>query len=211
MRSLPDDRTARAIIRDEALRLFAEHGTAAVTVRQIAAAAKVSPALVMRHYGSKEGLHEAVDTCVLQTVATLLVDITQAHGAPEESTSLTDALLQTLPTDSPIPRYLARLFVEGGETARALFRRLLDVSEAALDAMVDAGMASPGQDKRTRAAFLGVNDLAVLLLREPLADWLGTDPLSRDGLARWSTEAMTIYAGGLHAPVAAPPSLKEKS
>ena len=43
MRSAADDRTARAAIRDEALRLFAAQGPDAVTVRQVAAAAGVSP------------------------------------------------------------------------------------------------------------------------------------------------------------------------
>lgn len=199
MHSNSDDRTSRAIIRDEALRLFALHGADAVTVRQIAAAAEVSPALVVRHYGSRAGLRQAVDAHVLQTLATLLVDMTQAQATHPAATSLADVLLQKLPTDSPIPRYLARLFVDGGDTARDLFRRLLDLSEAALDAMVEAGTAAPGADRRMRAAFLGINDLAVLLLREPLTDWLGVDPLSRDGLARWGTEVMTIYDGGLNA------------
>ena len=65
MGSVPDDRTARAVIRDEALRLFAGRGPDAVTVRQIAAAAGVSPGLVIHHFGSKDGLREAVDQYVL--------------------------------------------------------------------------------------------------------------------------------------------------
>ncbi len=48
--------TAREVVRDEGLRLFVAHGPDAVTVRQIAAAAGVSPALVVHHFGSKEGL-----------------------------------------------------------------------------------------------------------------------------------------------------------
>ena len=39
MRSIPEDRTTRALIRDEALGLFAAHGPDSVTVRQIATAA----------------------------------------------------------------------------------------------------------------------------------------------------------------------------
>lgn len=66
VQSLPDDRTARARIRDEALRLFGNHGPDAVTLRDIAAAAGVSPALVVRHYGSKDGLREAVDDHVVR-------------------------------------------------------------------------------------------------------------------------------------------------
>lgn len=56
--SLPDDRTARARIRDEALRFLAERGPDAVTVRDIAAASAVSPTLVA-HYPSKDGLRSA--------------------------------------------------------------------------------------------------------------------------------------------------------
>jgi ABC-type multidrug transport system fused ATPase/permease subunit len=53
--SAPDDRTAWAVIRDEALRLFAGRGPDAVAVRQVAAAAGVSPGLVIHNFGSKGG------------------------------------------------------------------------------------------------------------------------------------------------------------
>ena len=46
------DLTAKAVIRNTALRLFAERGPDGVSVREIAAAAGVSPALVIHHYGS---------------------------------------------------------------------------------------------------------------------------------------------------------------
>jgi len=208
MRSSTDDRTSRAIIRDEALALFAAHGADAVTIRQIASAAGVSPALVIRHYESKDGLREAVDVHVLKTLASMMEEMTQSADTPV--TSQVDAMLRHLPTDSPIPRYLARLFVEGGATAGTLFHRILDISQATLEAMVEAGTATPGADLRTRAAFLGVNDLAVLLLRDLLTDWLGIDPLSREGLHRWSNEVMTIYEEGLGgAPLACKPPVRE--
>ena len=82
MCSASDDRTARAIIRDEALRLFAARGPDAVTVRQIAAAAGVSPALVVHHFGSKEGLREVVDRHVLGLFEAMLGEMT-ADGAPD--------------------------------------------------------------------------------------------------------------------------------
>ena len=76
MCSMPDDRTARAVIRDEALRLFAARGPDAVTVRQIAAAAGVSPGLVLHHFGSKAGLREAVDQHVLGLFDLMLGELT---------------------------------------------------------------------------------------------------------------------------------------
>ena len=80
MRSAADDRTARAAIRDEALRLFAAQGPDAVTVRQVAAAAGVSPGLVMHHFGSKAGLRAAVDEHVLAMFTVILGEFTGDNG-----------------------------------------------------------------------------------------------------------------------------------
>ena len=46
----------RSAIQKAATPLFAEHGFNGVSVRAIAAAAEVDPALVIRHFGSKEAL-----------------------------------------------------------------------------------------------------------------------------------------------------------
>ena len=206
MRSVPDDRTARAVIRDEALRLFASRGPDGVTVRQIAAAAGVSPGLVLHHFGSKEGLRRAVDEHVLGLFDRMLEEMTGEHAAdlydPEASGSVAEAIVKHLPADSAVPAYLRRLLLADGDAGRELFRRLFRLSAATLDALAAAGMASPGPDPAVRAAFLLINDLAVLLLREYLTEVLGTDPLSGTGMARWASEALAIYGAGL---LAAPP------
>lgn len=54
----PEDLTARARIRDAALKHFTESGFAKATIRDIARTAGVSPGLVRHHFGSKEGLRE---------------------------------------------------------------------------------------------------------------------------------------------------------
>ena len=203
MGSIPGDRTARAVIRDEALRLFAERGPDAVTVRQIAAAAGVSPGLVIHHFGSKDGLREAVDGHVLAMFGAMLAELTTGDlYEPGSAGSLAEAVVQHMPAGSPVPAYLRRLLLAGGDSGRELFRRLYQGSRAALDAMAEAGLAARGADPAVRAAILMSNDLAVLLLREHLAGVLGTDPLSAEGMARWGREMLTIYAAGL---LAAPP------
>ncbi len=56
--------TAQAAVRgrlvERARRLFAERGYAAVSLRAIAAAAEVNPAMVHYYFASKRGLYEAV-------------------------------------------------------------------------------------------------------------------------------------------------------
>lgn len=203
---MPDDRTARAVIRDEALRLFAERGPDAVTVRQIAAAAGVSPGLVVHHFGGKDGLREAVDAHVLRLFAAMLGELT-GGAAPDlygsgAAGSLAEAVVRHMPPGSPVPAYLRRLLLDGGQAGRDLFRQLYQASVVALDSLAAAGMAARGRDPAVRAAILLSNDLSVLLLREHLADVTGTDPLSAAGMARWGGEMLTIYAAGL---LAAPP------
>jgi len=199
MSSASDDRTTRAVIRDEALRLFAGRGPDAVTVRQIAAAAGVSPGLVIHHFGSKDGLREAVDQHVLGMFGAMLAELSTAADPyePGAAGSLAEAVVQHLPPGSPVPGYLRRLLLAGGDSGRELFRRLYQASRAALDAMAGAGLAARGADPEVRAAILMSNDLAVLLLRDQLAGVLGTDPLSAEGMARWGREMLAIYAAGL--------------
>ena len=59
-------------------------GAAAVTVREIAAAAGVSAGLVMHHYGSKDGLKDAVDR---RAVAFFEEMIAELAGIGEEGGS----------------------------------------------------------------------------------------------------------------------------
>jgi TetR/AcrR family transcriptional regulator, regulator of cefoperazone and chloramphenicol sensitivity len=196
-----DDRTARAKIRDEALRLFAERGPDAVTMRDIAAAAGVSPALLVRHYGSKDGLVEAVDNHVLAAMEALLTQVTRQGGEdglqPTGVPTMLDAFALYLPPQSAIPDYLGRMLITGGAVGSALFARLYEISKDALGAMVAAGAAEAGDDPAVRAAFLMVNDLAVLTLRRHLAEVLGVDPLTAAGMGRWATEVFAIYRDGL--------------
>ncbi|WP_142214134.1 TetR/AcrR family transcriptional regulator [Streptomyces sp. SLBN-118] len=204
MHSIPDDRTARAVIRDEALRLFAARGPESVTVRQIAEAAGVSPGLVVHHFGSKEGLRHRVDQYVLAVFEAMLGELTGEDGTElldpgTGAASLSEVFARHLPTGSPLPSYLRRLLLSDSDAGKTLFRRLFELSRAALDGLAATGRAAPGREPAVRAAFLLANDLAVFLLRDRLAEVLGTDPLSADGMARWAPEMLSIYAGGLNA------------
>src|SRR5687768_16547033 len=78
MRSAPTlegDLTTKALIRDTAMRLFADHGVGATSLRAVAKAADVSPGLVVHHFGSKEGLCRAVDDAVVRRINLALSEV----------------------------------------------------------------------------------------------------------------------------------------
>ena len=72
------------------MELFAERGYAEVTVRQIASAAGVSPALVIHHYGSKDKLRAVLEERVAAFVESMLAELARA---PEQGGSSTVAEL----------------------------------------------------------------------------------------------------------------------
>jgi AcrR family transcriptional regulator len=200
------DLTTKALIRDEALRLFALHGPEAVTVRQIAAAAGVSPALVLHHYGTKQGLRIAVDDHVAGVFDALFAEFVGEKGAElrelvarGSGASVAERLLRGLPPDSPVPAYLRRLLLAGDPVGTAMFRRWYQASQRMAHALIEQGLMEPGRDPQMRVAILMVNDLAVLLLREQLGAVLGVDPLGAEGAARWTEELLAIYRLGLFA------------
>lgn len=175
-----------------------------MTIRDVAASAGVSPALVIRHYGSKEGLRKAVDDHVAGVFEVMLAEATAPTGglpfADEVVPSLTETVTARLPTGSAIPAYLGRMLLTGGSAGSALFARLFTVSRHAPTAMTRAGVTSAGSDPEVRAAFLLVNDLAVLILRDRIREVLGVDPLSADGMRRWGAEALAVCRDGIGGP-----------
>jgi len=192
------DLRAAAVIRQAAMRLFAERGAAAVTVREIAAAAGVSPGLVMHHYGSKDGLRDAADRRAAAFFEEMLGELART-GEEGGSASLAELLAARLEDEPVLVDYVRRLLLDGGDAADALFEKLFEASEAGMRSLVDAGIARPAQDERTRTAFLLANDLSLLLLRRQITRVTGTDPLARAGLAAWTAAVMDVYTDGIFA------------
>lgn len=173
--------------------LFAERGFAGASVRDIANAAGVSSSLVVHHFGSKAGLQEAIEARVVALFTEVLGQAAAAAGG--EITPA--ALAQMFPGELHVVRYLRRMLIEGGDTAKALFGQLLDATEATLSALVEQGVVRPSPDPRWRAAFLLVNDFAVLLLDDLITATLGESPLGEEGLRRWTEVLMRTYTEGV--------------
>lgn len=201
----PGELTARAGIRNAALRLFAERGPDAVTIRQIADEAGVSAALVLHHFGSKAGLREAVDAAAAQMFDGLIDSLRDEEQATDllgggGSASIAEAFARAVPEGSPLPAYLRRLFLSGDPAGQRLFSQWYAATGHVVEQLTAAGIATPSDDPAARAAFLLVNDLALVLLRSQIAAAIGVDPLSPVGMARWATEATAVYTHGAFRP-----------
>jgi len=149
MRSV-DDLTATARIRDAAIEQFGEHGFD-VGLRVIAKAAGVSAALVIHHFGSKDGLRKACDHFVAESV----------RAAKSETIQSTDpaswlAQLADIESFAPLMAYLVRSMQSGGELAKMLWRNMIDNVEQYMDEGVRAGTVKPSRDPKARAKFLGM-------------------------------------------------------
>jgi TetR/AcrR family transcriptional regulator, regulator of cefoperazone and chloramphenicol sensitivity len=150
MRSASDDRTAVARIRDAAIEQFGEQGFN-VGLRTIAEAAGVSAALVIHHFGSKEGLLKACDDYIAEEI----------REAKSESIQSTDpatwfAQMAEIESYAPIMAYLMRHLQSGTELAKSFWQRMIDNAEQYMEEGVRAGTVKPSRDPRARARYLGM-------------------------------------------------------
>jgi AcrR family transcriptional regulator len=190
-----DDLTARARIRDAAREQFAEHGFERTTIRGIAAAAGVSPGLVRHHFGSKQGLKDAVDAHVVEELRRI------------NAQTMVDAQDRTLyraarsrPELAPVQKYLAQALVDGSTTMATLFDQMVEPT-AQWFALADRDRTDPPYaDLRTRAAVYTAMALGVPLLREHLSRVLGVDILSPEGDRLVALALLDIYSHPVLSP-----------
>lgn len=195
MRSaLPEDTTAAARIRDAAIARFGAHGYERTTVRDIAGDAGVSPALVIHHYGSKEGLRQACDDWLV----TRLIGEKSRSSAPELAATMREWLDDPERFRAYID-YFATMLADGTEGGNRLFDRLVRDTAAMLEAGVDDGSMNPSSDPEMRALLITIQGLAPLLLRDQLARAMGTPLASAAAIRRMTRPSLELYTFGLYA------------
>lgn len=192
-----DDLTARARIRDSAIVYIGRHGWRAATVRAIATDAGVSPALVIHHFRSKDGLRAACDAHV-----TGLIDELSRQAAANLGVGDTLDLINAAPHLAPLTPYVVRTIGEGGEFAQRLWDRLVDDTERYLRAAVAGGVARPTDDERVRAELLVMVKLGTYqLARYALPPAPGAHPHDLDLAAitdRYGVPALELFTHGLY-------------
>ena len=190
--------SAREAILAEAMRRFASQGIAATSLREVAKAAKVSPALVVHHYGGKEGLVAAADAAAVGEFARAY-----AEGEPAEGPELlrrraeqTAAVMRDRPD---VCAYLGRALIEGTPGSSGLFRLMIEGGRREVDRLAARGALREDADRlwaTLQHFFLIWAPLSFrpLLEREVLDGSL----LQEDNLERWVEANVELLKGGLY-------------
>lgn len=137
---------AKGPIVQSALRLFGEQGIDATSLREVAKATGVSPALVVHHFGGKEGLIAAVDEAALRAFGTAYDSSDSAEG----SDLLSQRAAQTAQVmrESPeVCAYLGRALVEGTPGSARLFNLMIEAGRAEIDALAEKGALREDADR----------------------------------------------------------------
>ncbi|WP_297774251.1 TetR family transcriptional regulator [Mycobacterium sp.] len=144
------DLTAAARIRDAAIEQFGEHGFG-VGLRAIAEAAGVSAALVIHHFGSKEGLRKACEEHIAEQIRN-----TKSEALQSNDPATWFAQMAEIEDYAPLMAYLVRSMQTGGDLANMLWRRMIDNAEEYMEEGVRAGTIKPSPDPKARAKYLAI-------------------------------------------------------
>jgi AcrR family transcriptional regulator len=179
-------------ILDSAQELFAKHGPAAVTVRQVAEKAGVTHALVHKYFGSKDDLIKAVvDRVDVQRAATAMA-----------SASLRDVYQEVLPrvmAQRDHSMMLVRSAMEGTEYVSLAERIRTTSAMVALARKTAASGAQPSPPPSDIDPRVLVSAISAMILGwASVEDWVwptaGIDPAEKDDVYRQLQEIVGYLA-----------------
>jgi AcrR family transcriptional regulator len=197
MRSVEsDDATTRARLRDAAILLFGRDGFRETTIRGIASEVGVSPALVLHHFGSKDGLRQACDDYILAEVMKPGETIGSGDN-PQASATIRDWLSRT-DEHRPWLNYLSRLLTEGAAVGDRLFDALVAYTERVFAEGVADGSVRDSSDPHMRAVTLTAYSMSTLILERQFGRAVGADGLTNEAAARMAIPALELFTHGIY-------------
>lgn len=184
---------------DTAETLFAEHGYAATSVRQLAGAAGVNPALVHYYFGSKRALLRAVMARALEPMAQALATM-QSEDTPKPG-DIAGLLFGMARRHPAIPRLIVReVMLSGGDIKDEFIEHFAPRLGGALPGL----LRRQQQSGRMRADLdPGIATLMLLALSvfpfiaRPLAEPVLGIRFDEDGAARYAEQLQLLIEEGL--------------
>lgn len=190
------DLTARARIRDAAVRLFGADGFDGTSVRAIAKEAGVSPALVMHHFGSKEELRAEVDRAMFELFEARVNELAAEVPAAELPLAWGEMFGSIIGPNPDLRAYVRRALLEGSPGSGDLLDRLLELCRSGLDTLEAAGLLREQIDPEWRPYQLLFVILGPVVF-EPLLARHYDDPFTPEMVQRRSRSTHELVTGGL--------------
>ncbi|NJP92945.1 TetR/AcrR family transcriptional regulator [Nonomuraea sp. FMUSA5-5] len=184
----PEDLTARARIRDAALRHFGEHGFERATIRGIAETAGVSLGLVRHHFGSKQALREACDEHLMKVM----------HRLHEEAASRPLSGLNPVAAMGPYRDYLARALTEGW--AAPFFDEMVRIGVQWFEEAEKDLPEPPDVPARARATVIAAMSLSFTVLTRHVERGLGVSLETTEGQHELLRTLLYVYSHPLLTP-----------
>jgi AcrR family transcriptional regulator len=189
------DLTTRARIRQAAFRLISEKGFEALTIRETGRRAGVSASVVIHHYGSRQGLIDAISDWVLNTLRNR---VCEGPSVPKsDDTRVRLARFETLMSGSPLlVGYMRELLMNGGVEAKNWFAQSIRRSAEDLDSRAGTGEARNSKDVVAEAAMLQILAFAPVVFSDILEATL--ECTSEELHARWARTTIELLSSPLY-------------
>ncbi|HWD04448.1 MAG TPA: helix-turn-helix domain-containing protein [Amycolatopsis sp.] len=194
-----DDLTARARIRDAAMRQFGALGFERATIRGIADAANVSSGLVRHHFGSKDQLREACDSHLVKLLRGLTEGVLAGAGGNHVAAARSAI--------GPYQAYLARALTEGA--AAPFFDEMVELGTRWLTARDAERPDPPAADAKVRATVSTAMALSITVLHQHISRVLEVDVLTPAGDALLARALIDLYSHPMLSPDDARSALDE--
>lgn len=185
--------TAYDRILEAAVRCFGRDGFD-VGLREIGAEAGFSAALVVRHFGSKDGLRQACD----ERVRAEIVQVKEEHIVEQDGRSVL-AHLAHLDEYTHITAYVVQSLLDGGALARSLIEHMVTDASSYMADGEHAGLIRPSRDPEARARYLTYAGLGAMLMQLKFAGEESVDAVSvlRAVMDQQMLPMLEVYSEGL--------------
>lgn len=166
-----------------AMELFAQRGFDGVTTRDIAAKADVSVGLINHHYGSKEGLRQAVDEYFIAQFERFYEgdDGHVEDQPPREMIRSVDRWVASIGGEWPVfCRYFRRALLEETPWGGALFKRYFELVRGSIDRLDAQGRIRPDVDRLWLPFLFMFLETGTLLMDPYIKQMLGRSGFEED-------------------------------
>jgi AcrR family transcriptional regulator len=176
-----------------ALEGFARNGVKATSIRDVAAAAGVSPGLVQHYFPSKARLREAVDEHVTDAARAAL-ELRAVEGSIIDD--LSERLTRLVAENFVALRYLARGVAESDEAALRIFDTLTQLCREQLADLQRQGLLRADLDVEWAAMLTVLINLGTVIMEPGVSRQLGAPFLTPHEVQRWKEATTKLFVSG---------------